>query len=92
MVCEHLRSLENALIERGYTVTSRGQAWSDNCREWVYFDCVLDIEAVRKRFSLPYCVRMHENLDCKSGTERGFECIKCRDAVMGKFSGAPVFP
>lgn len=92
MVCEHLSLLEKALIERGFTVTSRGQAWTRNCREWAYFDVVLDIAAVRARFALPDCVRMHENLNCKSGTERGFECTTCHDAVMGRIDGAPAFP
>lgn len=92
MVCEHLSALEQALIDRGFKETSRGQAWTRNCREWVYFDCVLDIDAVQGTFALPDCVRMHENLDCKSGTERGLECTICHDAVMGRLSGAPRFP
>ena len=28
-------------------VTYRGKAWSDNCREWVYFNCFIDTAAVR---------------------------------------------
>jgi len=54
MVCHHLRGLEKALKEAGFTETSRGQAWSRNCREWVYFNVVLDIEKIRLCFtSLP---------------------------------------
>jgi hypothetical protein len=94
MVCKHLAlaPLEKALMASGATVTSRGAAWSRNCREWVYFDVRLDIAAIRERFVFADCVRMHENLDCKSGTERGFECTACHDAVMGLVSGGPVFP
>ena len=46
MVCEHLVALEEALLAAGVPVTSRGQAWTDNCHEWVYFDVVLDVEAL----------------------------------------------
>lgn len=92
MVCEHLHTLENALLKRGLKPSFRGQAWTRNCREWVYFDVVLDIAAIQGRFALPDCVRVHENLDCKSGTERGFECASCHDAVMGRIDGALVFP
>ena len=46
MVCEHLAALEKELIAAGVPITYRGQAWSDNCREWVYFDCCLDRAAI----------------------------------------------
>ena len=36
MTCEHLIELERAIIAAGIRETSRGQAWSRNCREWVY--------------------------------------------------------
>jgi len=91
MVCEHLARLEKALIESGATVTSRGQAWTRNCREWVYFDVVLDTQALQKRFSFPSCVEVHENKDQKTGLERGFLCTACHDGVMGRVSGGPVF-
>ena len=47
MTCEHLRPLEQAIIGCGIRETFRGSAWSKNCREWVYFDCYLDIETIR---------------------------------------------
>jgi hypothetical protein len=79
-MCEHLQPLENYLKTKGISETFRGKAWSDNCGEWVYFDCVLD---------LPSFVVTHENTDLKSGTELGLVCTKCNDAIMGlhpKFS------
>jgi hypothetical protein len=91
MVCKHLAPLEKALIASGATVTSRGAAWSRNCREWVYFDVRLDIDAIRERFALPDCVKVHENKDPRSGLERGFECAACNDAVMGLIDGGKVF-
>ena len=42
MVCEHLYPLEQALLAAGIAETYRGQPWSRNCREWVYFDADLD--------------------------------------------------
>lgn len=47
MVCEHLAELERELIAAGVPVTFRGQPWTSNCREWVYFACWLDRESIR---------------------------------------------
>ena len=51
--CEHLAPVEQWLAAHGFEETYRGQAWSDNCREWVYFDCYIDLAAVRRRFNVP---------------------------------------
>lgn len=85
MVCEHLRELELAIQEAGITETWRGKAWSKNCREWVYFDCVLKISAIRESYNLGRNVRHHSNDDPKSGRESGFVCNICHDAVMGLY-------
>jgi hypothetical protein len=92
MLCEHLRPLEEALLASGQKETYRGQPWSDNCREWVYYDVVLDVDAIQRQFRLPACVRIHENLDPKSGTERGFYCTACKDAVVGNLNGPTKWP
>ena len=42
MLCDHLKPLEAELKQSGIKEAYRGQAWSHNCREWVYFDCHLD--------------------------------------------------
>ncbi len=86
MTCEHLRELEQAILAAGIKEVFRGQAWSSNCREWVYFDCFIDTGAVRKAFSLIDCVREHEHRGTHDGQERGFVCSKCHDAVMGKLN------
>jgi hypothetical protein len=82
-MCEHLAQLEQVLLDRGIPVTFRGQPWTTNCREWVYFDCYLDLELIRRRLRLAPCVHDHINLDTKSGEERGFVCTEHHDAVMG---------
>jgi hypothetical protein len=82
-MCEHLQPLENYLIERKVNEYFRGKAWSENCREWIYFDCVLKTESLKLKFNFPTFVVTHENLDIKSGMELGLVCNKCQDAIMG---------
>ncbi|MBN1512618.1 MAG: hypothetical protein JXB13_11445 [Phycisphaerae bacterium] len=94
MTCEHLRAVEQAILEQGMHETFRGPAWSQNCREWVYFDCYLDLEAVRGRFKLADCVRDHSHRGTHDGQERGLVCQRCQDAIMGRYeagAGVPVF-
>lgn len=91
MTCQHLRALETELIAAGVRETYRGAPWTKNCREWVYFDVVLDTSALISRMHFLPCVRVHENLDPKSGTERGFVCTECDDAIMGLLSGGKVY-
>lgn len=89
MVCEHLAALEKELIAAGVAVTYRGQAWSRNCREWVYFECVLDRNALRRRLPFADCVQEHEHYGTHDGTEAGFVCLTCHDAVMGRHPKLP---
>lgn len=84
MVCEHLRALEEALLSAGIRETSRGQAWSAHCREWVYFDCVLDLAECRRLFDLADCVEEHRHLGTHDGCEAGLYCTLHEDGVMGR--------
>lgn len=83
MVCEHLHQLEEELLQSGVRETFRGQAWSHNCREWVYFHCVLDLKALRERLQFDTCVQDHEHRGTHDGSETGFVCAQCKDAIMG---------
>lgn len=83
MVCEHLSALETEMLARGVKETARGQVWSRNCREWVYFDCFLDIPALRARFNFAPCVTDHIHRGTHDGQEAGLVCDQCWDAVMG---------
>ena len=85
MICEHLRPLEQAMIARGIRETFRGKVWSENCREWVYFDCFIDTAAVRRLFDLASCVVDHSHRGTHDGQERGFVCSDCHDAIMGSY-------
>ena len=91
MVCEHLVTLEAALVEGGYAVTYRGQTWTRNCREWVYFDCVLALADIRRSIALDACVQDHVHRGTHEGSEQGFVCRQDWDAVMGAHpeSGVP---
>lgn len=91
MLCAHLHALEQELLTAGFRETYRGTPWSQNCREWVYFDVVLDTASLAARLQLAPCVEVSENLDPKSGSERGFYCSQCQDAVMGLLQGARRF-
>ncbi len=83
MTCEHLQQLEEEMIAAGVPITFRGQAWSDNCREWVYFNCYLDRVAIRNRMALSPCVLDHDHLGTHDGQEAGFRCSECKDGIMG---------
>jgi len=89
MLCEHLQAVEKAMIAAGIKETYRGEAWSKNCREWVYFDCFIDVAAVRRRFPLAACVQDHAHRGTHDGQERGLECTECHDAVMGVYEKTP---
>jgi len=82
-MCEHLKELEDELKAKGIKETFRGEAWSSNCREWVYYDCYLDCNSIRNRLKLPDFVEHSFNDDPRSGLEEGFFCKVCLDAVMG---------
>jgi hypothetical protein len=90
-----LQALERELAARGVKVTYRGQAWSDNCREWAYFDCCFDRSAIRRRLKLADCVEDHEHLGTHDGQEAGFVCTLCHDAIMGLHprhpAGRPIY-
>ena len=83
MICEHLKLLENDLVAAGVRETYRGQAWTHNCREWVYFDCYLDRDSIRKRLDLPDVVQDREHCGTHDGQESGFYCTQCHDGIMG---------
>ena len=82
-VCEHLRALEDELVAKKRAITFAGQPWSANCRYWIYFDAVLDCEALKKRLQLGDTVEVHVNDDPRSGREKGLACNACNDAIVG---------
>lgn len=77
------------MLARGIRETFRGQSWSLNCREWVYFDCYIDTESVRRSFVLAECVQKHQHRGTHDGQERGLVCSQCHDGIMGSYDLAP---
>jgi len=82
-MCIHLKEMETYLRSQGAKETWRGQPWTERCREWIYFDCVLNIESLQKKVLLDDCVTVHDYNDIKAGAELGFFCNQCEDAIMG---------
>lgn len=89
MLCDHLRPLDEALRAAGIRETCRGQVWSDGCREWVYYDCYLDRQQIRRRYALAPCVADHEHFGTHDGQEEGLLCTEHRDGVMGLHRRSP---
>lgn len=83
MACDHLKQLENELISAGTKETFRGKAWSENCNEWVYFDCYFDLQSIRQRINFSSCVVDHYHIGTHDGQESGFVCKLCDDGIMG---------
>jgi len=83
MTCEHLIELEKAIIAAGFQETFRGAAWSTNCREWVYFDCVLATDLIQQASGFAHCVKIHSHRGTHDGQEAGFVCDIHHDGIMG---------
>ena len=84
MICPHLEPLEKELLQKQVKELYRGQAWSDNCREWVYFDCIFLLDEVFERFHFDEkIITRHVHLGKHEGSEAGFYCRICKDGVMG---------
>ena len=82
-MCEHLKILETYLKDKNIQETFRGQAWSENCNEWVYFDCVLNTEKLKIKLALDNCIETHDYIDIKIANELGLICTICKDGIIG---------
>lgn len=81
---DSLREITKHLIDNGNIVTFYGQAWSNTTANWIYFDLKLDLKRLKQKFTINDNIIIHENLDPKSGTERGFIDNKTGEGLMGK--------
>ena len=48
-MCIHLIELDNYLKNKLIKELFRGQVWSKNCNEWVYYDCILNIKKIEEK-------------------------------------------
>ena len=79
-----LRKIAKSLKTREIEITYFGRAWTKQLADWIYFDTVLDVEKLRNQFQLGAHIQIHENLDPKSGTEKGFIDEHTGEGLMGK--------
>lgn len=82
-MCIHLKPVEDYLLSKGYHEVYRGQVWSNNCREWIYFNTILQPQELIIQFRLDSTIIIHDYQDIKVGSELGLECTICHDAIMG---------
>ena len=82
MTCTHLSAVEQAIIDRGIRELSRETGYWEPC-EWVYFECYIDLAAVRTKFALDPCVRDYVRRGTHEGSEKGLYCEQCHDGVTG---------
>jgi hypothetical protein len=51
-MCTHLKSLEDLSDELKILLeVYRGQVWTKNCREWIYYDAVLNPQKLKEEIS-----------------------------------------
>lgn len=81
---DSLRELAEYLLKNKNRITFFGQAWSNENADWIYFDTQLNLDRLKKKFNLKDNIVVHENLDPKSGTERGFIDKLTGEGLMGR--------
>lgn len=82
-MCKHLMPVETYLLAKGFKEIYRGQVWSNNCREWIYFNTILNPKQLIEQFQLDACITIHDYADIKVGSELGLFCTACKDGIMG---------
>jgi hypothetical protein len=82
--CEHLAALEMDLRATGVRIQSDGLSWWDERTPgWMYFSMYLVPDRVRAQYGLPEFVEYSAWDGHVAGQEAGFECKRCRSAIMG---------
>lgn len=81
---DSLRNIAKSLTNKGIEITYFGRAWTGQHADWIYFDTVLDVEKLKNLYQLDAHILIHENLDPKSGTEKGFIDEQTGEGLMGK--------
>lgn len=78
-----LNKIKTSLETQNKSITFFDQAWSNSKSNWVYFDAILDIELIKKQFDPDNQLLIHENLDRKSGLEKGLIDPLTKEAIIG---------
>lgn len=83
---EAIRSIAEYLYNKQISITYFGKAWSGCKNNWIYFDTCLVIAALTISFKLDDNIEVHENLDPKSSTKRGFIEKTTGEGILGKIN------
>ena len=81
---DSLREIAKNLKKKGIEIDFFGLAWTKQIANWIYFDTVLNVEKLRNKYQLGAHIVIHENLDPKSGMEKGFIDKQTGEGLMGK--------
>ncbi|WP_271766677.1 hypothetical protein [Aquimarina algiphila] len=81
-----LQRIAKDLQNKGIKITHFGKAWSNQPANWVYFDTVLNIEEIKTTYNLGETIQPYENLDPRTGTEKGFIDTQTGEGLMGKLN------
>ena len=86
LISVELKKLAKYLLKKNRRITYWGKAWSGNQADWIYFDSVLDIEKLQLKFNFEEHITVHQNLDPRSGLERGFIDQRTGEGVIGRLT------
>jgi hypothetical protein len=81
-ICEHLQPVREELLRSGARIGTGGHLWSGTAI-WLWFNLVLDPEALQRKLALDACVSPTENDDPRSGPELGLRCTIHGDGIVG---------
>ncbi len=81
---KELKKLAKYLMKNNKKITYFGKAWSEIDSNWIYFDTIMDLKKIRQKMSFSENIIEHQNLDNKSGLEKGFIDKLTNEGVMGK--------
>lgn len=79
-----LREVAAHLVNQNIPITYYGRTWTKQTADWLYVDAVLEVEALQEQFQWGYHIQIHENLDPKSGTERGIIDTQTGEGIIGR--------
>lgn len=83
---KELRKLAKQLKKEKCAITFFGKAWSKQTVNWIYFDTVLAIDALKETFNFGDHIQVHKNEDPRSGKELGFIDTNTGEGLMGKLA------
>lgn len=86
VICEHLRALRDELMAAGIPeqfVHPPPLSQPQEPRRTWYFECVLDVERLRRRYDLPDFVVDEGHWGTHDGEELGFHCEPDDSWILG---------